>query len=124
MHWTGIALGLFSAFMIGTGFMWVIRMEYYMGAYLWKWVALAGLAVVGASLFMPNFISAAIVGVIGGSVTWGAMELPHQEERVEHGLFKAHPNRASRPKLKQGMSGSGGAHSHGSKPGLGKWWSF
>jgi Domain of unknown function (DUF4491) len=118
LHWTGIAIGLFSALMIGMGFVWVIRFEYYFGAYLWKWVAAAGLLICAASLFMPNFLLAAILGITGGSVTWGALELPHQEERVEHGLFKAHPNRASRPKL------SHGEHSHGSEPGLGKWWSF
>ncbi len=121
MHWTGIALGLFSAFMIGIGFVWVIRFEYYIGAYMWKMVAGAGMIICAASLFMPNFLMSAIVGITGGSMTWGAMELPHQEERVEHGLFKAHPNRAARPKLPHD---GGHAHSHGDKPGLGKWWSF
>lgn len=119
MYWTGIALGLFSAFMIGMGFVWVIRFEYYIGAYMWKMVAAVGVLVCVASLFMPSFLLSAIVGITGGSITWGAMELPHQEERVEHGLFKAHPNRANRPKLPHN-----GAHSHGDKPGLGKWWSF
>lgn len=120
MNWLGIALGFFSAFTIGMGFVWVIRWEYYLGAYRWKWVAAVGLAIVAASLFMPNFVLAAIVGITGGSITWGAVELPHQEERVDNGLFKAHPNRASRPKL----SHSGHDHGDGSKPGLGKWWSF
>lgn len=119
MHWTGIALGLFSAFIIGMGFVWVIRFEYYLGAYLWKLVAALGLVIVAASLFMPNFALSALVGIAGGSITWGAMELPHQEERVEHGLFRAHPNRSARRKLRHD-----GEHSHGSEPGLGKWWSF
>jgi len=102
------------------GFVWVIRFEYYLGAYLWKWVAAAGLAVCALSLFMPNFLLTAITGIIGGSITWGAMELPHQEERVDHGLFKAHPNRPNRRRLPHP------AHDHGNgdKPGLGKWWSF
>ena len=119
MHWTGIALGLFSALVIGLGFVWVIRFEYFVGAYRWKWVAAAGLLVCAASLIMPNFVLSAVTGIVGGSIVWGAMELPHQEERVEHGLFRAHPNRASRPKLQHG-----GGHDHGSRPGLGKWWSF
>ena len=119
MNLTGIILGVFSALAIGMGFVWVIRFEYYFGAHLWRWVAVLGLGVCALSLFMPNFMLAALVGIIGGSITWGAMELPHQSERVDHGLFRAHPARSERPRL------SGGGHDHeGSKPGLGKWWSF
>jgi hypothetical protein len=108
--------------MIGMGFVWVIRTEYNFGAYRWKWVAAAGLAICAASLFMPNFVMAAVLGIGGGSITWGAVELPHQEERVDHGLFRAHPSRASRPRANRGEHT--GEHAHGSKPGLGKWWSF
>ncbi len=118
MNWTGILLGLFSALVIGLGFVWVIRFEYYLGAYRWKWVLAAGLALVASSLFMPNFALAAIAGIAGGSIAWGAVELPHQEERVDHGLFRAHPERATRRKA------NADGHNHGSRPGLGKWWSF
>ena len=118
MNWTGILLGLFSALVIGLGFVWVIRFEYYVGAYRWRWVLAAGLALVALSLFMPNFVLAAIVGIAGGSIAWGAVELPHQEERVDHGLFRAHHRRAGRPRAN--VPG----HDHGSRPGLGKWWSF
>lgn len=117
MNWTGIALGLFSALAIGLGFVWVIRFEYLVGAYRWKWVATFGLLVCLASLFMPNFLMSGLVGIAGGSIVWGAMELPHQEERVDHGLFKAHPDRASRPRMNR-------SHEHGGSTGLGKWWGF
>lgn len=120
MNWTGIILGVFSALAIGLGFMWVIRFEYFFGAYRWRWVAATGLLLCVASLFMPNFLLAALLGITGGSITWGAVELPHQEERVDKGLFKAHPLRHTRPRLNP----EGHAHSHGNKPGLGKWWSF
>ena len=119
MNWTGIILGLFSALAIGVGFMWVIRFEYLVGAHRWKWVLGLGLALCAASMFMPNFMLAAVLGITGGSIAWGAVELPHQEERVDHGLFRAHPDRHLRPRLKHNP-----AHSHGEKPGLGKWWSF
>ena len=120
MNWTGIELGLFSAFVIGIGFVWVIRLEYLVGAHVWKRVAGLGLVVCAASLLMPNFILAAIAGIVGGSIIWGAVELPHQEERVDHGLFRAHPGRASRPRANPQIA----EHSHGSRPGLGKWWNF
>ena len=122
MNWVGIELGLFSVLAVGLGFVWVIRLEYLVGAYVWKWVAGVGLLIVASSLFMPNFLLAAVVGIIGGSITWGAMELPHQEERVDHGLFKAHPLRGTRPRANK--EGHGHDHGNGSKPGLGKWWSF
>ena len=119
MNWTGTILGLFSALVIGVGFMWVIRFEYYVGAYRWRWVAAAGLMMCAASLFMPNFMLAALLGILGGSIVSGSVELPHQEERVDHGLFKAHPQRNLRPRLSHDIE-----HSHGARPGLGKWWSF
>jgi hypothetical protein len=118
LNWTGILLGLFSALVIGLGFVWVIRFEYYVGAYRWRWVLGAGLALVASSLFLPNFALAAIVGILGGSIAWGAVELPHQEERVDHGLFRAHPARATRCKA------NSDGHGHAARPGLGKWWSF
>lgn len=119
MNWTGIALGLFSALVIGLGFVWVIRFEYLVGAYRWRWVAAGGLLLVVASLFMPSFLGAALLGIVGGSIIWGAVELPHQEERVDHGLFKAHPDRAGRPRANPSDT-----HAHGARPGLGRWWSF
>jgi hypothetical protein len=122
LNWTGIALGLFSALVIGLGFVWVIRVEYYFGAYRWKWIAGAGLAMCLASLFMPSFLTAAVLGIAGGSITWGALELPHQEERVDHGLFKAHPSRALRPRANP--EGHAAERSHGARSGLGKWWGF
>ena len=78
-------------------------------------VAIAGVMTgVGFSIMM-----AAILGILGGSITWGAVELPHQEERVDHGLFRVHPNRALRRR-----ASLPGEHDHGAKPGLGNWWSF
>jgi hypothetical protein len=119
LNWTGIIFGLFSALVIGLGFVWVIRFEYLVGAYRWKWVLALGLLIIAASMFMPNFALAAVLGIAGGSIAWGALELPHQEERVDHGLFRAHPRRGERPRIKHD-----GSYAHGDKPGLGKWWSF
>lgn len=117
-------MGVFSVLAIGLGFMWVIRFEYYFGAYRWKWVASVGIALCALSLVMPNFMLTALLGIIGGSIIWGSVELPHQEERVDNGLFKAHPLRNTRPRLNNDNHNHSHAHSHGDKPGLGKWWSF
>jgi hypothetical protein len=94
LNWTGLALGLFMLAAIGGGFLWVIKVEFYLGARVWKAVLAAGLLLCLASLFLPSFSASALVGIFGGSVVWGATELPAQAERVRRGLFPANPKRA------------------------------
>jgi hypothetical protein len=96
MNLTGLYLGLFMLFSIGFGFFWVIKLEYTWGARLWKAVLVVGILVCLASLFMPSFAISAILGILGGSVVWGATELPAQEVRVRRGLFPANPHSARR----------------------------
>jgi len=94
VNFSGLYLGLFMLFSIGFGFFWVIKVEYYWGSRLWKAVLGVGLLICLASLFVPSFADSAVLGILGGSVVWGATELPAQEERVQRGLFPANPNRA------------------------------
>ena len=93
MNFTGVYLGLFMLFCIGFGFLWVIKLEYYLGARVWKLVLGIGVLLCLASLLMPSFTASALLGIFGGSVAWGATELPAQEERVQRGLFPANPKR-------------------------------
>ena len=93
MNLTGITLGLFMLFCIGFGFWWVIKLEYYLGARVWVPVLGAGVLICLASLFTASFALSAVLGILGGSVVWGATELPAQEERVRRGLFPANPRR-------------------------------
>jgi hypothetical protein len=79
---------------IGAGFAWVIWLEYFTGAWVWKIVFGAGLLVCLVSLFLPGFTWSALVGIFGGSLVWGATELPAQEQRVQSGLFRANPKRS------------------------------
>lgn len=96
MNPTGFYLGIFMLFSIGFGFFWVIKLEYYWGARVWKAVLVSGLLLCLASLFMPTFVISAILGILGGSVVWGATELPSQAERVRQGLFPSNPRRVLR----------------------------
>ena len=96
MNLTGIGLGLFTVAVIGLGFLWVIKLEYYVGAHVAKLVGAFGIAVILASLFIPGFIGSALVGITGGTIVWGATELPDQERRVAAGMFKRNPKK--RPK--------------------------
>lgn len=93
MNLTGLWLGLFMLFVIGFGFFWVIKVEYYLGAHVWKAVLAGGLLVCLVSLWMPSFTVSALLGIFGGSLVWGATELPAQAERVKKGQFPANPKR-------------------------------
>jgi len=96
MNTTGILFGVFTFLAIGLGFVWVIKLEYYVGARVARAVAALGAAMVLASLFVPTFLPSAIMGVLGGTLFWGATELPAQEERVTRGLFPANPRKQTR----------------------------
>jgi hypothetical protein len=90
---TGLFLGMYMLLVIGFGFFWVIRLEYYAGAKIWKPVLALGLFICILSLFVPDFLGSALLGIFGGSVVWGATELPGQAERVRRGLFPPNPRR-------------------------------
>jgi RsiW-degrading membrane proteinase PrsW (M82 family) len=93
MNLTGILMGLLAAVAVGLGFVWVIKLEYYVGAHTAWAVAAVGVALTLASLFVPDFFLSAIMGIFGGTIIWGASELPKQEERVARGLFPVNPRR-------------------------------
>ena len=96
MNTVGIFSGLFTTIAIGIGFVWVIKLEYYVGAHTAKAVAALGIAIILVSLFIPNFTFSAILGILGSTIIWGATELPEQEARVAKGLFPANPKRRTR----------------------------
>lgn len=93
MNFSGILIAIFMLFTIGFGFFWVIKLEYYLGAKIWKAVLGIGLLICIVSLWMPDFWSSALLGILGGSVVWGATEFTEQEKRVQRGLFPANPSR-------------------------------
>lgn len=93
MNFAGVILAVFMLFAIGFGFFWVIKLEYHLGARIWKTVFMIGLLICLASLFMSNFWSSALLGIFGGSIIWGATEFTEQEKRVQQGLFPANPKR-------------------------------
>lgn len=101
MNLIGLYLSFFLLFAIGFGFLWVIKLEYYLGAQVWKGVLALGVMLSLGSLFMPTFVSSALMGIFGGSVVWGATELPDQAERVEKGHFPRNPKR-SKPAGEEG----------------------
>ncbi len=97
MNWGGLALGLFSFGIIGFGFFWVIRMEYFLGYHWWPYPMLFGALLVIGSLFVGDAGFSALLGISGASFIWGATELKEQAVRTELGWFKFNPNRKPDP---------------------------
>jgi hypothetical protein len=93
MNPAGLLLGLFMLLVIGVGFFWVIKLEYYLGARVWPGVLAVGALICLASLLLANFWASALLGILGGSIMWGATELPAQAERVRRNLFPQNPKR-------------------------------
>ena len=87
MNWFGCLLGIASLFIIGLGFVWVIRGERYFGYLWWPYVMGLGLALVLSSLVIANDWASALVGVLGASVIWGSTELKEQAVRGELGWY-------------------------------------
>ncbi|MFZ6029903.1 MAG: DUF4491 family protein [Chloroflexota bacterium] len=101
MNWFGIVLGFTTLFIIGFGFVWVIRGERYFGHLWWPYVMAAGGLLVLLSLWVASLWGSALLGVFGASLIWGATELKEQAVRTELGWypFKARKHRPPFAKL-------------------------
>lgn len=99
MNLTGIAIGLFSLGIIGFGFFWVIRLEYYLGYLWWPYPMLLGALMIIGSLFIGNASWSALLGISGASFVWGATELKEQAVRSDLGWFKRNPALRPEPPL-------------------------
>jgi hypothetical protein len=83
----GFLIGIATLFIIGLGFVWVIRGERYFGRLWWPYVIVAGLACVIASLFVSDNWISALLGALGASFCWGSTELKEQAVRAELGWY-------------------------------------
>ena len=87
MNAFGLLLGLATFFIIGLGFVWVIRGERYLGYLWWPYVMGAGIVTVLGSLFVTPDWGSALLGAFGASLVWGSTELKEQAIRAELGWF-------------------------------------
>ncbi|MGZ9236163.1 MAG: DUF4491 family protein [Anaerolineales bacterium] len=87
MNFLGFTFGLATIPIIGLGFIWVIRGERYFGYLWWPYVMGSGILIVVASLFVPSFGIAALLGVFGATLIWGSTELKEQAVRTEIGWY-------------------------------------
>lgn len=97
MNFFGVALGLASLLIIGLGFVWVIRSEYYLGYLWWPYVLVLGTLLVVGSVLIPSTWGSALVGIFGASLIWGATELKEQAIRAEIGWYPYNPDPKPEP---------------------------
>jgi hypothetical protein len=87
MNWSGLLIGILTLFIIGLGFIWVIRGERYFGYLWWPYVLVTGILLVVASLFISSNSLSAILGIFGASLIWGSTEFKDQAVRAELGWY-------------------------------------
>ena len=87
MNFSGPVLGILTLFIIGLGFIWVIRGERYFGYLWWPYVMGLGIFFIVASLFVNSLWGSALLGVFGASLIWGSTELKEQAVRAEIGWY-------------------------------------
>ena len=96
MNLSGLILGITTLFIIGLGFIWVIRGERYLGLLWWPYFMAAGVLCVIGSLFVSAIWASALLGIFGASLIWGSTEFKEQAVRAELGWYpfwekKIHP---------------------------------
>ena len=97
MNWFGFSVGIATLFIIGLGFVWVIRGERYFGYLWWPYVMGLGVLCVSGSLFVSNDWVSVLLGGAGASLLWGATELKEQAVRGELGWYPFHETKISPP---------------------------
>ncbi len=97
MNYFGLILGLAALLIIGLGFIWVMRCEYYLGYLWWPYITGAGVLMVIGSLFIPSVWGSALMGIFGASIVWGATELKDQAVRAEIGWYPFNPSKKPKP---------------------------
>jgi hypothetical protein len=97
MNFFGLILGLATLLIIGLGFVWVIRGEYYLGYLWWPYILGLGILIVIGSLFLASVWGSALMGVLGASLIWGSTELKEQAVRAEIGWYPFNPKKKPDP---------------------------
>ena len=87
MNWFGFVVGVVTLFIIGLGFIWVIRGERYFGYLWWPYTMGLGILCVLGSLLISNNWFSVLLGALGASLLWGSTELKEQAVRGELGWY-------------------------------------
>jgi len=99
MNFFGLALGFIALAVIGLGFLWVIRGEYYLGYLWWPYFLGLGILLIFSSFFISSLWGSALLGVLGASLIWSSTELRDQAVRVELGWYPSNQKPKPQPPL-------------------------
>lgn len=97
MNFFGLSLGIITLFIIGLGFVWVIRGERYFGYLWWPYVMGMGILLILLSLFISSIWLSVLLGAFGASLIWGSTELKEQAIRAEVGWYPFHAHKILPP---------------------------
>ena len=100
MNWFGFILSVVTLFLIGSGFVWVIYGERFLGSLWWPYFMGLGFLLIICSVAVESTWISAFVGALGASFIWGSTELKSQETRVRLGWYPSHPGKI-RPPLEE-----------------------
>jgi len=100
MNFFGLTLGIVTLFIIGLGFVWVIRGERYFGYLWWPYVMAFGFFMLLGSLFVSSVWLSAVLGSFGASLVWGSTELKEQAIRTEVGWYPFNARKILPPLVK------------------------
>lgn len=98
LQWGGPALAVVTLATIGFGHVMVRRLNYFYGTKPVPIVAGLGLLSLFLSLWTANDLTCAVLGIVGVTTLWDAVELYRQEERVRRGHAPANPDRPVEPR--------------------------
>jgi O-antigen/teichoic acid export membrane protein len=98
LQWAGPTLAVVTLLAIGFGHVMVRRLNYFYGTKPAPIVAVLGLLSLFFSLRTANDLTCAVLGVVGVTTLWDAVELYRQEERVRRGHAPANPDRPVEPR--------------------------
>lgn len=100
LQWGGPILAITTLITIGFGHVAVRKLNYLYGTKLALIVVGLGLLALLLSLRAVDDLTSAVLGIVGATTLWDAIELYRQEERIRRGHAPANPNRPVEPRRK------------------------
>lgn len=98
ISYTGPVLAITVFITIGAGHVMVRYLNYHFGTKPGIPFLLAGIALMGYSLFVQSDLWSSVIGIIGMTVLWDGIEFYRQEKRVLKGHAPENPKRPIRNK--------------------------
>ncbi len=97
----GLVLGLTAFLSIWLGHVLVLTLEYRLAWLPWPLFLAAGLGAEAAALLARDPLTSGVLGIIGMTLLWDALEFRRQERRVRRGHAPANPANPRHQRLRR-----------------------